>query len=130
AVPGPGERHMSRAGEAGEFVDVTAGFIEIYALPQPDHAADAQIAAQLFLDLGTGEPGIAIRIEQALFGGQTGALPIHVDGAALEHEGRPVAIGTFDLQHLLRDLVIAIPGEVQTAVETAPGVESPIDASP
>ncbi len=40
--------------EAGKLIDMAAGLVEIHALAQPDHAADAEIAAQLLLDLGRG----------------------------------------------------------------------------
>jgi len=53
-----------------------------------------------------------------------------MDGAAFEHEGRPVSIGAFEFQDLVRDFVIAIPGKVQTAAKTAPGIEGPIDTAP
>src|SRR6202040_4444071 len=94
-----------------------------------NHVPDSEIAAQLPLDFGPRTIRVAIRIEQTFLGGQTGALAIHMDGAAFEHEGRSVPIGALELQHLLRDLVIAVPGEVQPAVQAAPGVEGPIDAA-
>src|SRR5580692_5473453 len=52
-----------------------------------------------------------------------------MNGAALKHERRPVAVRTLDFQYLLRHLVVAVPGKVQTAVKAAPGIESPIHAA-
>jgi len=84
----------------------------------------------LLLDFEARELGVAIRVEQTLLGGQTGALPIHVNGAAFQHEGCSVPIGSLEFQHLLRDFIIAIPGEVQATVKSAPGIESPVNAAP
>ena len=120
---------MPGAGEAGQFVDVAAGLIEIHALAQPDHPGDAEIAAQLLLDVRARELGVAVRIEQAFFGGQAGALAVHMNGAALEHEGGPVSVRALDFQYLLRHLLVAVPGEVQTAAKAAPGIEGPIHAA-
>ena len=61
---------------------------------------------------------------------QHGALAVDVDRAALEHERRAVAVGAFDLEHLAGDALVAVPGEVQAAVEPAPGVEVPVHAAP
>ena len=72
--------------------------------------------------------GIAVRVEQALLGGEAGALPVDVDRTALEHEGGAIAVHALDLEHLSGHLVVAVPGKIQAAVETAPGVEGPVDA--
>ncbi len=115
--------------EARELVDMAAGLVEIDALPQPDHGGHAEIALQHALDVGARDRPVAIRIEQALLGGQARALAVHVNRPAFQHEGGSIALRTLDLQHFLCDLVIAVPRKVQTPVQAAPRVEGPIDAA-
>jgi hypothetical protein len=52
-----------------------------------------------------------------------------VDRAAFVDERRAITGAAFDLEHLLRDLVVLVPGEVETARKAAPGIEAPIDAA-
>jgi hypothetical protein len=106
---------------------VPIGLVQKHAPPQPNDLLNAEIAAQLFLYVGASEVWIAVGIQQTLFGGKTSALPIHMNRAALQNEGRPVAIRGFELEHLVRDLIVAIPRKVQSALKAAPGVECPID---
>src|ERR1700722_5041482 len=73
---------------------------------------------------------IAIRIQQALFRGQAGALSVHVNCAALHHQRRAIPVGALHLQYLLRDLIIPVPRKIQSTLQTSPGIESPIDAAP
>src|ERR1700679_1166488 len=128
-IRGPGERHVPGAGEAGEFVDMAAGLIEVHALAQTNHLGDPEVAAKLLLDVGPRELGVAVRIEQAFLGGQAGTLAVHMNGAALEHERGPVSVRSLDFQYLLRHFVVAVPRKVQTAPEAAPGIEGPIHAA-
>src|SRR3990167_6078643 len=53
-----------------------------------------------------------------------------MDRAAFEDEAfAAVARATFDLEDLAGHLVVALPREVQAAVEAAPGIEGPVDAA-
>ena len=98
--------------------------------PEPNHGAHAEIAAQHLLDVGARQVGIAIRIEQALLGGQAGSLTVDVNGAALEHERRAIAIRSLRSPALSARPHRRDPREIQTAGEPAPGIEGPIDAAP
>src|SRR6185369_2297553 len=57
------------------------------------------------------------------------ALTIHVDGATFEYQRCVVAIQALDVDHLDGDLVIQIPREVQTILQSTPGVELPVHAA-
>ncbi|MNP19242.1 hypothetical protein D3C76_1117600 [compost metagenome] len=80
-------------------------------------------------DLLFGQVRVAVFVEQALGRGHAGAFAIHVDGTPFQNERRGVAIHAVLLQHLSRHLFILIPGVVETALVTAPGVEAPIHAT-
>ena len=129
AVIGPAQAHLARAYEAAEVVDVAVRFIEIHPPPQPDDDLDPEIGAQVLLDLRAREIGIAVRIEQTLFGSNARALPVHVDRPTLEYQRRAITVEPLDRQHLARHAFIPVPGYVQPAVQAAPGVEAPIDAT-
>ncbi len=129
-VLGPGQQHDAGPGEAGEVVDVAVGLVFVDAAAEPDHLLGAEVLVQRRLDLLARELGVAVAVEQALLGDQHRALAVDVDRAALEHDRRPVAVGCFDLEHLAGDPVVAVPGEVEPAVEPAPGVEAPVDPAP
>jgi hypothetical protein len=129
-VIGPRERDDAGLHEAGEVVDVAAGLVFDDPVPQPDDDAHSQVVAQISFDLGLRESRIAIRIQQALFGDESGTLAVHMNRAAFVDERRAITRAAFDLEHLLRDLVVLVPREVQTAREAAPGVEAPVNAAP
>ena len=112
-VLGPGERDLSRRGEAGQLIDVPAGLVPVDASAEPDHRAHAEVAAQVILDVLAREPRIAVRIEEALLRRQARSLSVHMNGTALEHERGAVAIVTLDLEHFLRDFLVPVPGKVQ-----------------
>jgi hypothetical protein len=82
------------------------------------------------LDVRTGQLGIPIRVQQALFGHERGTLPVHMDGAAFIDDWRAVTIQALDLEHLLGHGVILAPWKVQPAVQSAPGIEAPVDSTP
>jgi hypothetical protein len=129
-VLGPGQQHHPRPREAGEVVDVAVGLVPEYAAPEPQHLLGAEVVEQLPFDLLAGELRVAVGVEQALFGGEHGPLAVDVDRAALEHDRSPVPIGALDLEDLAGDPVVAVPGEIEAALEPAPGVEDPVDAAP
>ena len=130
AILGPGQRHMSRAGEAGELIDVPSGLVEIHTLSQPQHGGDPQIAPQLLLDVGAGQLRVAVGVQQALLSRQARPLAVDMNGPSFEHEFGSITIGPFDRQNLLRNLVVEIPRDVESAIQSAPGVEGPIHAAP
>ncbi|MNP29382.1 hypothetical protein D3C76_1224040 [compost metagenome] len=50
--------------------------------------------------------------------------------AAFQHEAfGVVTVTTFDFQHLAGQLLVAVPRCVQAAIEAAPGIEAPVDAT-
>ena len=106
---------------------MTIGLVVIQALGQPDHLADTQMIGQHHFDFLAQQMRIAIAVEQAFLGGQQGALTVHMDRPALEHEPLgAVARAALYAENLVGHLVVALPGPVQPAVEAAPGVEGPV----
>src|SRR5271165_567480 len=127
-VVAPGEQDHARAGKAGEVVDVPVGLVLVDAAAQPDHLARTDMVEQRPLDLLAGEPGVAISVQQALFGRDHGALAVDVDRAALEHDRSTIAVCTFYLEDLPRDALVAVPGEEEAPVKAPPRIEVPVDA--
>jgi hypothetical protein len=109
---------------------VTAGFIIYDTLAQPDHGLHSEIGPEVPLHLFLGNAGIAIRIQQNLFGDQRRPFAIHVNGTAFVDDVGPVAIIAFDLEDLAGDEIVLIPGKVQSTRKPSPGIEAPVDASP
>ena len=116
----PGQEDDAGAGEAGEVVDVAVGLVLEDAVAEPDHLLGAEVVVERRLDRGAVELRVAVRVQQALLGGQHRALAVDVDRAALEHERGAVAAVAFDLEHLRGDPVVAVPGRVEPAVERRP----------
>src|SRR5690606_29017221 len=126
-IVGPGQQHLAGTHEAAKIVDVPIGFVVVQAFRQPDDLVDCQMLAEQRLDLSTVQVRVAVWVEQAFFGGDQCALTINVNGATFQHEvGGAVTILALNLQNLLGDLLVAVPGCIQTAVEAAPGVEIPM----
>ena len=67
-VGGPRQQDDTGADEAGEVVDVAVRLVVVDAVAEPDHALDAEIVPQVLLDLSSRELGVAVVVEQALFG--------------------------------------------------------------
>src|SRR3954471_6443925 len=126
-VVGPSQHYFARPDETRKVVDVPIGLVVEYTLAQPDDRADAQVTAQLLFNLLPAQGGIAIGVEQTLFGNQHGAFAVHVDGTAFVDDARPVAIPVFDLQDFAGHQLILIPREIQAAIQAAPGIEVPVD---
>ena len=124
-----GEQHHAGRRETREVVDVTVGLVAEHAVAEPHDLARAGIGEQQRFDAFATEPGIAIRIEQTLLRHEQSARTVAVDGPTLAHHGRAIASESFDLEYFARDLLVAIPGRIQTAVETTPGIEAPIYAT-
>src|SRR3546814_5318433 len=75
---------------AGEIVDMAVGMVVEQSVTQPQQPFDAQIVGKPGLDLPFRHAGIAIGVEQALFGRDRQAGAVDVDRPALENPvGRP-----------------------------------------
>ena len=87
-----GGRDCDAAGrdEAREIVDVAVGVVVEQALAEPDHALEAEVVLRAAARSLHGSRGVAVRVQQALLGGQDGAGTVSVDRAALEH---PIGLG-------------------------------------
>ncbi len=120
---------MAGRDETGEVVDVPVGLVEVDAARQPDDLLDTEVLAQVPLDFFLRQLGVAVAVEQALCSGEQGALPVDVDGAALEDEVGCVDRCAFKVEHLAADEVVGVPGEVQPHREATPCVELPVDAA-
>src|SRR3546814_3336768 len=68
------------------------GLVLVEPLPQPHEGLGAEVAAQQRLDGRAIEAGVAVRVQQALLAGQQRARAVDVDGAALQHKRRRVAL--------------------------------------
>jgi hypothetical protein len=60
------------------------GMIADQSGTEPQHTLDAKSETQLGLDIVAGHIGVAVRVQQALFGRNQQACPVYVDRAALE----------------------------------------------
>ena len=108
---------------------MAVGFVELAAARQPDHLLGTKVIRQPTGHLVLAQVGVAIAVEQALFGGQQGALAIALDTAHFGDERRAITIETLDLENLLRDLIVLVPGVVKPAIEPAIGVELEVYAA-
>ena len=82
----------------------------------------AEMVTQVALDVGSRQRRVAIRVEQALLGGEHRAFAVDVDRSTFEHERRPVADVAGVLEHSRGDRVVLGP----RVVEPTPGVEHPV----
>ena len=82
------------------------------------------------LDLVLCHAGITIRIQQDLFGDERRAFAIHVNRAALVDDKSAISIVAFDLEDFVGHEIVLVPGKVEPARESSPGVEAPVDTSP
>src|SRR6476659_3927803 len=83
---------------------------------------DAEIGAEVLLDLGSAELRISVGVEQTGFGGEQGAEPVYVDRPPFHDD---VRIEDWQFQFIGdegRDDII----EVERRVLAAPGVEFPV----
>ena len=125
----PREHHFAGPRETAQVVDVPVRLVVDDAFAQPDDAGDAQVFVQQDLHLTRVELRIAVRVQQALLGGEQRALAVDVNRTAFQHERRAIAVAAFDLQHLARDQVVLVPRKVEAVAQSAPGVEQPVDAA-
>src|SRR5690606_8091796 len=125
----PCERDDAGPHEAADIVDMAVRLILIDTAAEPDEFFDGEIVRKHRLDLLSREAGIAVRIEKAFLGGEECALAICMDGAAFEHDGRAVAVHALDLRDLGGDEIVLVPGEIEAAIEPAPGIEYPVDGT-
>ena len=81
------------------------------AQPEPDDALDAELRAQLRLDLLAPELRVAVLVEQALLGRDQRALAVDGDRAALEDQVRGVAAMLAEqLEHARGELRVVVVG--------------------
>ena len=85
-----GQSHAAGSDEAGKIVHVPVGMVVLQAVAQPDDLGETQVLVQPLFDRGPVERRVAVRIEQALLGGQHHARAVAVDCSAFEH---PVRLG-------------------------------------
>ena len=93
------------------------------SVAEPDHAVDPEMVTQPALDLGSRQRRVAVRVQQALLGGEHRAFAVDVDRSTFEHERRPVADVAVVIEHPRGDRVVLVP----RVVEPAPRVEQPVD---
>jgi hypothetical protein len=108
---------------------VPRGLVLVDALTQPDDPLDAQVLAEVPLDVRSGLARIPVRVEQALLGRDEGPFPVDLDGAALRDQARRVTGLPLDLEHLLADQVVLVPLGIEALARPAPRVERPVDAA-
>src|SRR5690606_4037842 len=113
--------------ETAEVVHVAIGLIAVEALGQPDDTLHPEMVAERLLDLVPLQVRVAVGIEQTLLGSDQGALAVHMDSPTLQHETLgAITRATLHAEYLVGYLIIQIPGGIQPAVKTAPGVEHPV----
>ena len=123
----PGEDHLAGLHERADVVNVLVGFVVVDPALQPDDLLRSEVLLQPVLYLLLGKPGIAPGAKQAGFGGEYRPLTVGVYRAALQHEsGGVVHAFVIEVAELARHAVVLVPGEVQTVLQTAPGVEAPV----
>ena len=91
--PRLGDGEGPSADEAGEIVDMAVGMVVEQPFAEPEQPLDAEVLAQPGLDLLAAHARIAVRVEQALLGGDGEAGAVDVDRAALQD---PVAADRLD----------------------------------
>jgi len=133
AVPGLADSQstLGEAATAPSGARAPAGnlstFILDQAMREPHHAPDAKPGAQRLLDLATREQGVAVRVEQALLGGEQRARAVDRDGTSLQHEhGRVVPIEAEMAGHALSEAGVLVVGQELLP----PGVEVEVDCPP
>ena len=108
--------------EAGEVVHVPIGIVARDAVTEPEDLGHAEKIAQMGLDVGPVELGVAIGVEQARLGGQQGTAAVDVDRAALHHDA--------GLEHGEPELGADAGGDhvvqVVRRILPAPGVVAPV----
>ncbi len=109
---------------------MAVGFIVVQAIRQPDDGFHGQVLTQDVFDLLAVQVRVAVMVEQAFFGGDQGAFPVHMDRTAFQHEAFGViALAALHLQHLGGQLLVTVPRRVQATLEATPGVEAPVHAT-
>ena len=88
-----GDCNAVRGDETGEVVDMAVGMVVEQAFAQPNHTRRAEVPLKPLLNLVPVQAGIAVRIEQALLGGEQGSAAVAVDRPSFED---PVGSGAGD----------------------------------
>src|SRR5690554_3115461 len=129
-IIGPRQQHLFRLHETAEVVHVAIGLIAVEALGQPDDTLHPEMVAERLLDLVPLQVRVAVGIEQTFLSSDQGALAVHMDSPAFEDEAfGAVTRATLHAEYLVGYLIIQIPGGIQAAVQTTPGVEYPVHAT-
>ncbi|MNF58144.1 hypothetical protein D3C84_396920 [compost metagenome] len=120
--------HQQRAGpgEGAHAIDMAIGHVAgdmVGVARQPDGFLHPQQAREDLLHLGLAHAGVAVGIEQYRFGGDQGALPVHMDGPALVGQRGIEALQAEAVEDAPRQAFVQLEGRL-----AAPGVEAPVDA--
>ena len=108
--------------ETRDVVDVAVGVVADNPLAHPQHLLDAEVVAQILLDVAAEEPRIAVLVQEALLAGEQQARAVHVDGAAFKHHVVFKAVQLQRARDARRDFVVEIVGRILAA----PGVVHPV----
>ena len=109
--------------EPGDVVDVPISVISLDAVSQPQNVADAQIVAQILLNLCLRQLWIAVGVEQAGGGGEQAAETVDVERAAFHHDAGMKHRDVERRTHERGDHVVEVIGRILVA----PGIEAPVD---
>ena len=108
--------------ETAQVVDMTVGVVAVDAVTQPDDIVQSIVVAQITLDVGLRQLGVAVGIEQARGGGEHIADAVEVDAASLHDDARVEGLHAHALGDKGGDLVVEVGG-----VLAAPSVIVPVD---
>eukprot|EP00963_Diacronema_lutheri_P007323 scaffold644_cov357-Pavlova_lutheri.AAC.22 len=116
--------------KAGHVVYMSVGVhVPVESAGEPNHLGGAQALAQPPFNLFFRPRGVAIGIQQALFGGEQGAFSICVYASILQHHVLWVSFHAFQLQYLPSYEQISVPGCVAPFFRPSPRIEAPVHAS-
>ena len=104
---------------------MAVGMVAEQPVAEPQHPVKTEVLPQPRLDVGLGQVRIAVRVEQALLGGDDEAGAVGVDRPALEDPVHQVARQPRSLDHRRADLLVAFH-----LVLAAPAVEAEAPGKP
>src|SRR5580765_6543787 len=96
------------------------------ALIQPKDIPNAQKISEIFGNFLLREMRVAIRIEQAGFGGDECASTVDLEGSAFQHDPRREKLQVPESGDVLRNQVV----QIKSRILPAPGVVLPINDGP
>ena len=125
-VVGPRKRQHAGTDEEAHVVDVAVSLVEGHAVLQPDDLLQAHVLLEVPLRLFLGEVRVAVVVQHAVLRHDKRPLAVDLHGAALEHHLRGVVrVVVLEVQELRGEFLVALPREVQAALEPAVRVPSP-----